>query len=310
MKNRKIRIGTRGSRLALWQAHAVEAALNKGGAATEIVIIETKGDKVLDVTIGNIGGKGVFTEEIEQQLALGTIDIAVHSAKDMPSELPEGMELIAFPEREKSHDVLAGDDKRISLKSGEPLLIGTSSTRRAAILKHYYPHVKTVAVRGNLQTRIRKMREGQCDVLMLAYAGMRRLGYDDMIVEELDGETFIPAAGQGAIAVEASTNLDRETYDLVRRFVNHAPTETCVKAERAFLRTLHGGCSIPVFVAARLENSSLHISGGVISLDGGQIATGKIAGDQNQPDELGSKLGEDVLARGGREILEQIRGAR
>lgn len=310
MKERGIRIGTRGSRLAMWQARFVEAALNREGVDTEIVIIETKGDKILDVTIGNIGGKGVFTEEIEEQLHLGAIDIAVHSAKDMPSELPEGMGLIAFPEREKPQDALVSDNKNISLKPGESLLIGTSSTRRAAILKHYYPQINTIAVRGNLQTRIRKMREGQCDALILAYAGIHRMGYDDMIVTELDGDIFVPAAGQGAIAVEAATTLDYEMSDLVRRCVNHAPTETCVKAERAFLKTLQGGCSIPVFVAARLEDSALHVTGGVISLDGGQIVTAKMTGDPDQPHELGVQLGRDVLARGGREILDKIRGRR
>lgn len=305
---KRIRIGTRGSKLALWQANAVAGLLNKGGIDTSIHIIETKGDKILDVSIGKIGAKGVFTEEIEEQLKLFTIDIAVHSAKDMQSELPESMELIAFPARERSNDVLVSDNKNMSLlRSGGQWVIGTSSTRRAALLKHHFPGIKTIAVRGNLQTRIRKMREGQCDALLLAYAGIHRLGYDNLIVEHMPLDIFVPPAGQGAIAVEASVNLPNDVLQVVRTLINDELTETCVLAERAFMKTLQGGCSIPVFVSARIDGALLHISGGVVSLDGRKLVSKTISGDPAHPKMLGAELGQHVLEQGGREILENIR---
>src|SRR5690554_4482100 len=174
---KRIRIGTRGSKLALYQANHVAGLLKLKGLDTEIVPIETLGDKILDVSISKIGSKGVFTEEIEEQLRAGHIDIGVHSAKDMPSELPDGFELVAFTERELVNDVLVSLDKNITLDTN-PLVVGTSSNRRLATLKRFYPHVKTVAMRGNLQTRVAKMEAGQCQALLLAYAGVHRMGYD------------------------------------------------------------------------------------------------------------------------------------
>ncbi|MEM7107991.1 MAG: hydroxymethylbilane synthase, partial [Bacteroidota bacterium] len=202
-----VRIGTRGSKLALWQARYVEEKLQAVGLNTELVTIETQGDKILEVSIAKIGSKGVFTEEIEEQLAAGRIDIAVHSAKDMQSELPESFELIAFSEREKVNDVLVSEHKDFKLEDA-PVVIGTSSTRRVALINRFYPKVKTVPVRGNLQTRIAKMKDGVCDALMLAYAGMYRMGYSDLIVQELDLEQFTPAVGQGSVAIECAVHLD------------------------------------------------------------------------------------------------------
>ncbi|MGB3467092.1 MAG: hydroxymethylbilane synthase, partial [Cyclobacteriaceae bacterium] len=195
----KIRIGTRGSKLALWQAEYIADLLQSGGLDTEIVKIETKGDKILDVSISKIGSKGVFTEEIEQQLADGTIDIAVHSAKDLQSSLDEGFRIVAFTKREKVNDVLIGS-KAIDLSghSGD-VVIGTSSTRRVATFRHFYPQVHTKDVRGNLQTRIRKLEEGNYDALMLAYAGVKRMGYEDMILKTLSTDEFTPAVGQGSV---------------------------------------------------------------------------------------------------------------
>ena len=207
MTNRIIKIGTRASKLALWQAYYVADLLKQAGMESEIVQIDTKGDQVLDVSISKIGSKGVFTQELEDQLLDGRIDIAVHSAKDMPSRLGEGLELIAFSVREQAQDVLLSTKKGVSL-SDSHLVVGTSSTRRIATLKHFYPHVNTVEVRGNLQTRIRKMEEGLCDALLLAYAGVFRMGYADSVGEHLDINQFIPAVGQGSIAIEACTSLD------------------------------------------------------------------------------------------------------
>jgi hydroxymethylbilane synthase len=309
MGNNKIRIGTRGSKLALWQAEYVSARLKMGDVETETMIVETKGDKMLDVTIGNIGGKGVFTEEIEEQLQQGNIDIAIHSAKDMPSDLPEGLELIAFTEREKVNDVLISDRRDISiLHPYNDWLIGTSSTRRVALLKHYCPILKTISVRGNLQTRIRKMREGQCDALLLAFAGVHRMNMDNLIVEILPNNVFTTPAGQGTIALEASKGLDKKKKKLIRELVNHHETEICVRAERAFMKILQGGCSIPVFVLAQILYGHLHIQGGIISLDGKKLVREKLVGKVQDHISLAEKIGKFVLRNGGKSILQKIKG--
>lgn len=300
-----IKIGTRGSKLALWQAYHVQDLLKAHGAESEIITIETKGDKVLDVTIAKIGSKGVFTEEIEEQLQDGRIDIAVHSAKDMQSTLPEGFELIAFGEREKSHDVLVSHQP-VDLNQKD-LVLGTSSTRRLAFLQKYYPHIKTVPVRGNLQTRIQKMKDGACDALWLAYAGAHRMAFDDMIVHEFDPVKFVPAVGQGSIAIEVYESLDQSKRDLVRKAVNHEPSEKCLIAERSFLKKMDGGCSIPVFGLATIENDVLSLSGGIISLDGQTTIEKTCCSTTNAAQKVGETLGEYVLENGGREILEEIR---
>ncbi|MEP2023353.1 MAG: hydroxymethylbilane synthase [Reichenbachiella sp.] len=301
----KIKIGTRGSKLALWQAYHVQNLLKQQSVDSEIVTIETKGDKILDVTIAKIGSKGVFTEEIEEQLRDGRIDIAVHSAKDMQSTLPDGFEIIAFGEREKSHDVLVSHNS-IDLAQ-KNLVLGTSSTRRLAFLQKYYPGVKTVPVRGNLQTRIQKMKEGACDALWLAYAGAHRMEFDDMIVHEFDPEKFIPAVGQGSIAIEVFHSLDEEKKTKVRNAVNHEISEKCLLAERSFLKKMNGGCSIPVFGLANIENDVLTLKGGIISLDGQTIIEKTCCSTTNAALKVGETLGEYVLENGGQKILEDIR---
>lgn len=301
----KIRIGTRGSKLALWQAYHIADLLKAGGVDTEIITIDTKGDKILDVSIAKIGSKGVFTEEIEEQLAQGAIDIAVHSAKDMQSELPEGFELIAFTEREVVNDVLVGFDKNISLK--DEVIIGTSSTRRVATLKHFYPSVKTVAVRGNLQTRFKKMEEGACDAMLLAYAGVHRMGYDDRIIQKLSLEEFIPAVGQGSVAVECHTNLSQEKRETIRQCVNHSETESRLLAERAYLKKLQGGCSIPVFALATLHNDHLVIKGGIVDLEGQERIVKEVHGSKENATALGVQLADEVFAAGGDRILREIK---
>lgn len=302
----KIKIGTRGSKLALWQAYHIEELLKKGGVESEIITIDTKGDKILDVSIAKIGSKGVFTEEIEEQLAQGTIDIAVHSAKDMQSELPEGFELIAFTKREIVNDVLASHKSGISLKDN--LVVGTSSTRRVALLKRFYPHIKTVAVRGNLQTRIRKMEEGACDALLLAYAGVHRMEYEAMIQERLSLDEFTPAVGQGSVAVEVATSLDPDKKALIKKLVNDEDTASRLHCERAFLKKLQGGCSIPVFGLAELDNNQLTFTGGIVSLDGKEMIKKSISGAKENAEQLGTKLAEAVLEAGGDRILAEIKG--
>jgi hydroxymethylbilane synthase len=205
-----IKLGTRGSKLALWQAYFVKETLEAGGLPVEIVIIETKGDQILDRSLSKIGSKGVFTEELEEKLLSGEIHIAQHSAKDLQSDLGENFEIIAFSEREKVNDVLISFDKSLTLESGQPFVVGTSSTRRVAMLKHFYPHIKTVDMRGNLQTRMGKLESGVCDALLLAFAGVHRMGYEEHIAQLITTDTFTPAVGQGSVAIECAVNLDAD----------------------------------------------------------------------------------------------------
>ncbi len=304
----KIRISTRKSKLAMWQTETVARLLNEAGVETEIASMETIGDKVLDTSIAKIGSKGVFTVELEEQLAAGATDIAVHSAKDMQSQLPDGFTLIAFSAREKVNDVLVSRRADIDLRDSErPLVIGTSSVRRRAFLRHYYPHVEIVEMRGNLQTRIKKMDEGQCDALLLAYAGVKRMGYEDLIVWEFSPEEFVPPVGQGCIAVEAATALAADKLAQVRSCVNSADSEICLVAERAFLKKLEGGCSIPAFGHAQLEGGRVTLHVGLASLDGKQILRKTVTGTVDSAEKLGVEAGTYILENGGRELLAAIR---
>ncbi len=301
----RFKIGTRGSKLALWQAYFVQEKIEQAGHEAEIVIIETKGDKIQDKAISKIGSKGVFTEEIEEQLATGAIDIAVHSAKDMQSKLPEGFELIAFSKREKVNDVVVSYNGEIDLQ--QPITLGTSSTRRIATLKHFYPHIKTVDIRGNLQTRIRKMEEGLCDAILLAYAGVHRMEYDSKIAHTLSTQEFIPAVGQGSVAIEVHKNLTEEKKQVIRYTINDKNTEYCLKAERAFLKFMDGGCSIPVFGLATLNGSSIEMEAGIISLDGKKRIAFKLTDDVSQAENLGILIAKQVMNAGGDEILKEIK---
>ena len=305
MSKGTIRIGTRASQLALWQAHYVAGMLQAGGWDTELVEITTKGDQILDVSISKIGSKGVFTEELETQLRDGSIDIAVHSAKDMPSQLPEDLELIAFTPREKMHDVLVADQP-IDLKNPPAgFRIGTSSTRRIALLKHYYPKVQTVDMRGNLQTRLSKLERGDCEALWLAYAGVHRMGYTERIAYHLPLETFVPAVGQGSVTVESAVSLAPEKKRAIRQLVNDSDTERCLVTERAFLRTLEGGCSVPVFGLAQLAGDKITLKGGVVSLDGTKLLCETENG--NTPERIGDRLARQLLDQGAGEILAEIK---
>jgi hydroxymethylbilane synthase len=307
-----IKLGTRGSKLALWQAYFVKETLEAGGLPVEIVIIETKGDKILDRSLSKIGSKGVFTEELEEKLRSGEIDIAQHSAKDLQSELAEDLELIAFTERETVNDVLVSFSKNLSLESGESFVVGTSSTRRVAMLKHFYPHIKTVDMRGNLQTRLAKLESGVCDALLLAYAGVHRMGYEEHIAQLIDKTTFTPAVGQGSVAIECASTLDPAKRERIRELLNDAETEQQLLAERAFLRRLQGGCSIPVFGLCEVElldgfGSQLSMTGGIISLDGKEIIKETIKG--TDPIAVGEDLAEKIISLGGDRILREIKAA-
>ena len=304
--NKIIRIGTRGSKLALWQAEHIASLIKPSGYQTEIIPIDTKGDQILDVTISKIGSKGVFTEEIEAKLLDHSIDIAVHSAKDLSSDIPEELELIAFTERELVNDVVVSPNKKLDIKK-DRLKIGTSSTRRVAFLKHFYPNAEAVSIRGNLQTRLSKLQAGECDALLLAYAGVHRMGYHDLIVEKIETSYFVPAVGQGSIAVECHKKLSFDKKQVIQHWVNHAETEACLRAERAYLKTLQGGCSIPVFGYAHMEGELISLKAGIISLDGQQVIKVKRMGSPEDVKELGEAVANEVLNLGGDRILREIK---
>lgn len=303
----KIRIGTRKSPLALWQANWVADRLKAAGANCELVKMDTKGDRMLNVSIPEIGSKGVFTEDLERALSQGNIDLAVHSAKDMPSELPEGFELIAFTLREQPHDVLVSDKPIENINS---LTIGTSSVRRVAILRHYFPGVRTLSIRGNLQTRISKLESEEVDAVMLAYAGVERMGLHSLIKHNFPVDQIIPAVGQGSMAIETSMTLDSNKRDFIRKVINHQETEMCILAERAFLNTIEGGCSIPAFAYARFTENEITITGGVISIDGTNVVQFTLEDAKTGYEEVGQRLGRKVLNSGGKEILDEVRNHR
>ena len=302
-----IRIGTRKSKLAVWQAQFVAELLQSEGHQTELVPIDTKGDKILDVTIAKIGSKGVFTEEIEERLISREIDIAVHSAKDLQSQLPHPFEIIAFTKRELSNDVLISTNSKIKLEYDSSFKIGTSSTRRIATLKRHFPKIKTVDVRGNLQTRLEKLKSGLCDALVLAYAGVHRMNFNNYICQHLDKTVFTPPAGQGSIAVEILKTTDIGVKDSLKKALNDVETEYCLLAERSFLKVMNGGCSIPVFVHSEMEHDRIHINGGILSLDGQKEVRSKKEAPKDSAMDLGKELALEILEEGGREILKEIR---
>ncbi len=303
----KVRIGSRGSKLALWQAEYVAEQLRAGGMDPEIVVIDTKGDKILDRSLSKIGSKGVFTEELEEQLRTGAIDIAQHSAKDLQSSLADDLEIIAFTPREAVNDVLISFNPELSLESGEPFVVGTSSTRRVATLKRFYPHIKVVDMRGNLQTRLEKLKSGVCDALILAYAGVHRMGYEEYIAEHLSTETFTPAVGQGSVAIECATSLEADKKARIRELLNDPVTESCIRAERIFLATLQGGCSIPVFGLASHFNGRISLTAGIISLDGQKELRRTEISDTAQANLMAQKLADRIATQGGNDMVRDIR---
>lgn len=304
-----IRIGTRGSRLALWQTHYVADLLRADGFEIEVVIISTKGDQVLDKSLDKIGAKGVFTEELEESLRAGTVDIAVHSAKDLQSTLPDDLEILAFVEREKVNDVVISFDSSFTLDRPQ-IVVGTSSTRRRALLRRYYPNAIAAESRGNLQTRLKKLEDKQFDALILAYAGVIRMKYDHLVTEVLDDDTFVPAAGQGSIAIESAKGLNLAKKTRLRACLNHAETAVCLRAERAFLRTMEGGCSIPSFALATIQEGQVSLKAGIISLDGQELIKEMMEGPVEEAEALGQRLAEVVLQKGGDRILKSIREVR
>jgi len=298
-------IGSRGSQLALWQARWIQARLESFGVECRLEIIHTTGDKITDVALSKVGTKGLFTKEIEEALLNGAIDLAVHSLKDMPTELPDGLTLSAIPEREDPRDAMVG--ARLS-ELARHARVGTSSLRRAAQLRALRPDLEIENIRGNLDTRLRKLDAGQYDAVMLASAGLRRLGWENRINELLEPEVMCPAVGQGALAVETRDDCG-EAHELSKR-LEHSKTRIAVTAERAVLASLGGGCQVPIGAHAIVEDERLvRIRAVVVSPDGSQVIRQQAQGPASDAAAIGRVLGEQLLAEGGKQILEAVYGA-
>ncbi len=304
-------IGSRGSKLALWQAEWVRARLSTldSGVEIRIEIIKTSGDVMRDVPLAIIGGQGVFTKEIEQSLLAGHIDIAVHSLKDLPTVIPEGLAITAVPEREDPRDALvlrAGLTLVHSTLSGLPAgaTVGTSSLRRIAQLKHRRPDVLVKDLRGNVDTRLRKLDAGGYDAVILAAAGLRRLGLERRINASISIGDMLPAVGQGALGIETRAD-DEQTNALVSR-LDRTQTHAAVVSERALLRQLGGGCQIPIAAHAVAHDEVLHLDAVVVSLSGEQYISDAASGNTSQAEILGQMLAESLLAKGAGSILSAL----
>lgn len=295
-------IGSRGSQLALWQARWVQARLAELGHESRIEIIHTTGDKVLDVALSKVGSKGLFTKEIEEALLAHTIDLAVHSLKDMPTELPEGLTLAAIPVREDPRDALVGC-KLAALKHGAR--IGTSSLRRGAQLRALRPDLDIQTIRGNVDTRLRKLEERQFDAIVLAAAGLRRLGWADRITEYLEPDVMCPAVGQGALAIETRADNGAGYQACVK--LDDASTRICVTAERAVLATLGGGCQVPIGAHAQVAAPGVRLDAVIVHPDGTAVI--RRSGCGEDPGALGAALGSELLGAGGRAILDAVYAA-
>jgi len=296
-------IGSRGSQLALWQARWIQARLAELGEECRIEIIHTTGDRITDVPLAKVGTKGLFTKEIEEALLRGDIDVAVHSMKDMPTETPAGLTIAAVPEREDPRDAMVGIELK-DLPAGAH--IGTSSLRRSAQLRALRPDFVVDSIRGNVDTRLRKLEDQHFDAIVLAAAGLRRLGLDARIAELLEPDVMCPAVGQGALAVE--TRDDGGLAQKICARLNHAETRAAVTAERAVLARLGGGCQVPIGAHARIARGLLHIDAVVVSPEGDMIVRMASSGPVNEAEAIGSALGDELLAAGGREILEDVYG--
>ncbi|MBI2881332.1 MAG: hydroxymethylbilane synthase [Candidatus Tectomicrobia bacterium] len=306
-RGRKVlRVGSRGSLLARRQAEGVRDALRSLGAEAEWVRVRTEGDRVLDRPLSEIGGKGVFTKEIEDALLEGRIDVAVHSLKDLPTQIPPGLALAAVTRREDPRDVFIARDGATRLADLPPgARVGTGSLRRRAQLRAFRPDLGWVDLRGNLDTRLRKLQAGEMEGVVLAAAGFARMGWTDRITEVLPPEVCLPAVGQGALALECRAE-DREAAACVRG-LDHPETRRAVEAERALLRRLEGGCRVPVGALGEVRGEEVRLRAVIASLDGETLVRGAASG--GDPEEVGKKLAEDLLGRGGEAILREIRAA-
>ncbi len=313
-RNKKVIIGTRGSRLALWQAEWVKSELQRlyPDLKVELNKIKTTGDKILDVPLAKVGGKGLFVKEIEEALLRQEADIAVHSMKDVPTEFPAGLHLAVICKREDPRDAFISQtqDPEFKIQKFKDLpegaVIGTSSLRRSCQLLNIRPDLRIAQLRGNLDTRLKKLDEGQFDAIILAAAGVKRLGWHERITEVLPPGISLPAIGQGAVGIEC-----RAGDDFINTLImplNHLETSVCVRAERAFLKRLEGGCQVPVGAYARLIDGKVVMEGLVGSISGERIIREQMEGDQDTVEAIGIRLAENLLSRGAKEILDSVYG--
>jgi hydroxymethylbilane synthase len=301
----QLKIGSRGSQLAMWQANHIAARLRERGHEVEIKIIHTTGDKITDVALAKVGSKGMFTKEIEEALAAGEIDLAVHSLKDLPTELSEQFEIAAVLAREDSRDALCSKNFASIEELPKGARVGTSSLRREAQLKAIRADLLVHPLRGNVDTRLRKLESGEYDAIILAVAGLRRLGRTELIRQIIPVEVMCPAAGQGALAVET-----RSGDDLVRNAISFLDDEASrieTTCERALLRKLGGGCQVPIGASATWQDGLLHLQAVVASPDGSRLLRESAAG--RDPLELGEAVGDNLLRCGGDKILDQVYGS-
>ena len=306
MKRQKLVIGTRSSKLALWQANYIAGCIRTEYPEIEVILLHimTTGDKILDVPLAKIGGKGLFTKEIENAMLAGEIDVAVHSLKDMPTELPPDLMLAAITERADPGDALISPQYRTIDNLPQGAKVGTSSLRRKAQLLKYRPDLRISDLRGNLDTRLKKMDTEGLDAIILAVAGLKRLGWQDLITQILPYNICLPAVGQGALALEARTNdLDVRT---MLEFLNHPETRWAVEAERAYLTEVEGGCQIPIGVYGYIKEELLTLEAVILSLDGTREIRQTISGAPSEAKLLGQTLAQDMLSAGGREILQEL----
>lgn len=301
-------IGTRGSKLALWQSEYIKGMLEElTGLPVRLMVIKTTGDKILDVPLAKVGGKGLFTKELEVELLAGTVDLCVHSMKDVPTELPEGCIIAAMPERVDPRDVIVSGAGYNLTTLPQGARIGTSSLRRVAQVRALRPDLEIVDVRGNLDTRMRKAEEGEVDAVILAAAGITRMGWADRIASYIPTTQMVSAVGQGAIGIEIRED-DEQMLHVMER-IGHPETMECVTAERVVMRMLEGGCQVPIGAYARYEDDTLTMDAIVGSVDGTHIVRQQLCGDAGEPRALGEAMVARLLQLGAGEILAAIRGA-
>lgn len=304
-----LRIGTRASLLAVTQSTWVKNQIEQQypGTSVELVRITTKGDKILDVPLAKVGGKGLFVKEIEDALLAEEVDIAVHSMKDVPTELPEGLHVAIIPVREVPTDAFVSAKYKNFSELPQGATMGTSSLRRKAQLAALRPDLNIIDLRGNLDTRIKKMEDGLYDAIILAGAGLNRLNMQDRIASLFTPEEMLPAIGQGSLGLELRKN-DTDLLDGLQ-FLHHEHTATTVAAERAFLLRLEGGCQVPIGAFATLENKTVRLTGLIASVDGKTILKESIEGAPDKAASLGTQLAEILLDRGGKAILDEVYAA-
>jgi hydroxymethylbilane synthase len=300
----RLRIGSRGSQLALWQAHHISALLRECGHEVELEIIKTTGDKITDVALAKVGTKGMFTKEIEEALAEGRIDLAVHSLKDLPTELSQGFEIAAVTTRENPRDVFCSSKYASIEDLPRAARVGTSSLRRQAQLKAVRPDLDIHPLRGNVDTRLRKLEAGEYDAIILAAAGLNRLGKTQLVREVIPSEVMCPAAGQGALGIEIRAGDSNTRQHLA--FLDDAAARATTTCERALLNKLGGGCQVPIGAFAQVRDGRLHLEAIVADPDGSKVL--RESRDGSDPVPLGESVGEILLQRGGDAILEAVYG--